>query len=799
MFSSGNVPPFGRLLRQARTAAALSQEELAERAGVSARAISDLERGLRRTPHLETVRLLADALQLDEVGRASLALAARPAHQGPQVARERSVSLPAPLTRLVGREREVAMLTSLLRDDGVRLLTLTGPGDSGKTRLAVAVAASVDDAFPDGTVFVDLAPLVDPALVLTTIGQAVGLKDAGSVDLAASLRAFLAGKRLLLVLDNFEHLLDAAPAASDLLRALPRHSVLATSREPLRLRGEREFQVPPLAVPDPGHGGDLATLAASEAVALFVERAGEARSDFGLTAENAADVVEVCRRLDGLPLAIELAAARVRVLPLPELRVRLQQALRLLTDGTRDAPARQRSLRDTIAWSHTLLSPAEQALFRRLAVFAGGWTLEAAEAVAALDANRDVFTGLVSLAEKSLVRLDERGRAPRYRMLETVREYAREQLSRHPTEHDAAQRAHAAFFAQMATAAESGLSSGVREEVSRVEAEMDNLRAALGWLLDSGDAETALHMAASLSEYWTFSGGQFTEGRAWLDRALALGTEASASARAAAHYGVAMMALHRADLAAAGAAAAAGLALARSANDPKRVAGNAFMLSNVADGEGRRDDAMALALEADAAARVAGEPGWIGWTLLLVGAERGARGDYDAAVAKFEEAVTVFRETGGRWGEAATTERLARMVRAQGDLRRSAALHARSLALLREVGASPGIQNALIGLADLAVEAARLTDAALLLGAADAFEDRLGYAPFVGGPAIRDRARATLRELLAPSDFADAWERGYALAPDEAVGEALAIAANLADAPDGCGGNEDGVACEGRG
>jgi predicted ATPase/DNA-binding XRE family transcriptional regulator len=767
---------FGSLLRQARTAAALSQEELAERAGVSARGVSDLERGLRRAPRLETVRLLADALGLDAVGRAALIAAARAPLDDAESPVAPSPGLPEPPTRLVGREREMAELARLLGGHGVRLLTLTGPGGSGKTRLAIAAATEAGDYFPDGVVFVDLAPLTHASLVLPSIAQGVGLRNAGA-ELVEAMRAFLAGKRMLLVLDNFEHVLEAARVLADLLRALPGLTVLTTSREPLRLRGEREFAVQPLNLPGVGNDMEPARLLESGAVALFVERVRDVRANFALTPENAVVVADICRRLDGLPLALELAAARARGLPLSLLRERLEAALPLLTGGARDAPARQRSLRETIAWSFDLLSAEEQALFRRLGVFAGGWTLDAAEAVARGE-GFDVLSGIGSLVEKNLIRLDESGSAPRYRMLETIREFALDRLDQHD-ETAEVRRAHAAFFAELVIAAESGLSSGRLADVARVGADLDNLRTALGWLLDAGDGETALRVATSLSEYWTFAGGQFGEGYAWLERALALGDDASPSARAGGYYGIAMLALHQADLVRGRAAATTGLALARSAGDSVRIAGNAFMLSSVEGSEDHRDEALTLAREAKEAALAAGDANWTGWSLLLLGAEHHAAGDLQQAVADLEEAIRVFRMAGGRWGEADAVERLAATVRDVGDLPRTAALHAQSLVLRRDVGASTGIQNQLIGLAHVASESGDLFDAAILLGAASAHLDRYGYASFRDTPAIRDRVELQVRRELGEAPFERARDRGRALSTGDAIAEALAIADGL--------------------
>ncbi len=378
---SGEPASFGTELRRLRLKAALSQEQLAQRAGLSARGISDLERGARRAPHLSTVRLLADGLALSPADREALLTAARPATSAgsTEVALPSHAPLPLPLAPLVGRERELADLVSLLGPVKSRLVTLTGPGGIGKTRLALAVGSRLAAQFADGVVFVDLAPLSDPGLVLPEVAATLNVRETGGQPLIATVQRYLAAREMLLILDNFEHVLNAAPVVVEFLSAAQRTTILVTSRAPLRLPGEQEYLVPSLGLPAASTNDDLALLAASEAVAFFVDRVQAVRPHFALTADNAPAVAGICRRLDGLPLALELAAARVKLFPPQALLRRLEQRLPLLTGGARTLPARQQTMRNTIAWSHDLLSSEEQTLFRQLAVFPGGCTLEAAE------------------------------------------------------------------------------------------------------------------------------------------------------------------------------------------------------------------------------------------------------------------------------------------------------------------------------------------------------------------------------------------------------------------------------------
>ncbi|MGH2613972.1 MAG: ATP-binding protein, partial [Thermomicrobiales bacterium] len=565
---------FGALLRQLRGAATLSQEKLAARAGLSVRGISDLERGARQAPRLETVRMLAAGLGLGEADRAALFAAARP-----DSAQERSaapqgvtpVSLPAPLTRLIGREPEAASLRTKLRGDGVRLLTLTGPGGTGKSRLAVEVAAGLGDAFPDGVWFADLSPLTDPALVIPTIAAALGVREASGQRLPETLAAMLAPRRSLLLLDNCERVLGAAPDITALLSASPGLTILATSREPLHVRGEHEVAVTPLTLPEEGDlaTGDLEDLECVPAVALFVERARAVKADFDLTAANAVAVAAICQRLDGLPLAIELAAARVKVLPPATLLERLEHRLPLLTGGGHDLPARQRTMRDAIAWSYDLLAADEQALFRRLSVFAGGFTLAAAEAVASrgVEGSRsreerqcpnssashlpppasNVLDGVVALVEQSLLRQTPgAGEEPRFLMLETVREFGLEQLDA-AAERETARARHAEYFLRMSRGLAPGLQGLMHMEgLEHVDAEHENVRLALAWFSDRDEIDALLRLSAMIYGLW-FARGLYREGLHWVERALDRSRHVASVARVQVLQGAGMLALFQGD------------------------------------------------------------------------------------------------------------------------------------------------------------------------------------------------------------------------------------------------------------
>jgi len=579
-----------------------------------------------------------------------------------------ATGLPAAPTPLVGRDREVAAVAGLLREASVRLLTLTGPGGVGKTRLALAVAAEVADAFPDGVRFVALAPVADPGLVVPAIAQALGVRDAGPEPLADRLAAYLRGKRLLLVLDNFEHLIAAGPLVADLLARCPGLAVLATSRERLRLGGEREVAVPPLPLPDRG-APSAAAVGENPAVRLFVARVQDVDPGFALGDEHAAAVAEICRRLDGLPLAIELAAARTKILPPAALLARLEPRLPLLVGGNREAPARQQTLRAAIAWSHDLLSPNEQRLFRRLAVFAGGFTLEAAEAVAtaAGDPGIDVLDGVASLVDKNLLRREGRsGTEPRFWMLETIREFALEHLAA-----GEAKETRAALAARCLAVAEEAACHllGPEQEswLDLLQRENDNLRAALAWALAEAP-ETALRLGAALWIFW-IKRAYPSEGQAWLEEALARGTDVPAASRIEVLLGAGALTANQGDFPRAIALLEEGLALCHQLGAGPSAARTLTLLGNVAFYRGEYREAASLLEEALSLFADRQDEPWAAMAATHLGAALTGLGDAASGVALYEQGLVRQRAAGDRWLAAAAVDAMAHVLAERGTCR----------------------------------------------------------------------------------------------------------------------------------
>ncbi len=821
---SSAVTSFATLLRHLRTSAALSQEELAMRSGLSLRGISDLERGVRRAPHLTTVRVLADGLALGPAERQALLAAARPgtAPETTDAAPGGYAPLPLPLTPLLGRERELATLVALLEVGDIRLVTLTGAGGSGKTRLALEAAAHLLGTFSDGSVFVDLTPLRDVEFVLPTIAAAIGVRERPGQSLLDTLTRFLAPKRLLLLLDNCEQVLGAAPQIATLVAACPRLSVLATSRAALRVRGEREAPLLPLPLPVSDRRSAVAELTEVPSVALFLQRAAASQPSFALSTDNAAAVAAICRRLDGLPLAIELAAAWIRVLSPAALLDRLEQRLLLLTGGSRDLPPRQRTMRDAIAWSYDLLAESERALFRCLAVFAGGWSLEAAEVVSCGRNALDVLAGLEALVAASLVQVVTHPDGERrFRMLETVRELGMEQLARHG-ELDEVSRRHADYFVTLARAGGAAISAGQPSEwLTRLDAERANLRAALNWLRDREEHGLGLRLAAALGGFWHVRSAH-TEGRMWLERFLAKSSadNASPADHVAALRWAGELAGLEGDLSAAQTHLEKSLDLARQVDDPCGVAAALRAIGSARFQQGQVAACIAPFTEAIALTRELGDQRQTAFLLAYLGVAVAHQGDFERAEALVAESREFFRALGDTSSFEANLGLLGEGLIAlmEGDLERAderldaalslgqtldakglvaatlgglgqiavtrrqdtvAASHLREGLIQGWDGDYPlGIAWNSIGLMRLASRHGRLTAAARLVGGLDAFSALVQALPPAAVAAYEaeiERVQAALGHQV----FTAARETGRELPLEEMVAEAAALADEL--------------------
>jgi predicted ATPase/transcriptional regulator with XRE-family HTH domain len=864
---------FGDLLKYLRRRARLTQRELAITVGYSEGQINRLEKN-QRTPDVTTLlATFVPALGLEAepalVARlTALAAAARqapvprvtsplsqetnegeqPAPEDPLPLHDSGQRLPRYLTTFIGRTREVTEISQLLAT--TRLVTLTGPGGVGKTRLGLQVAAELSARFADGVFFVNLAPLSDPALVGSTLAQTLDIRPADAQPLEESLISYLRPKHLLVVLDNFEQVLAAAPLVSRLLERCPQLSVLVTSREGLHIYGEQEYPVPPLAQPDLKQlapGADLfRVLSQYAAVELFIQRARAVKPDFAVTNANAPAVAEICARLDGLPLAIELAATRSKLFPPQALLARLDSALggslQLLTGGARDLPARQQTLRNALAWSYNLLDAGEQTLFGRLAVFVGGFTLAAAAAVcqqpgsaaagqgtlqAASDALTptadsppiDVLAGIASLLEKSLLwQAEQPDGEPRLAMLETIREYALEQLQ---ARGDAAgvQRQHADYFLNLAEEGRQN-AQGPQQRLwlDRLETELGNLRAALAWSqAEASRIEIGLRLATNLYAIWNRR-GHMSEGRAWLTELLARPESSSyPAARAGALTSAGALAIRQGDYAVARPLLEESVALGQTLEEDKRdlsfalfslgdleryqnhyaratarfeeslalcraiefpfgIANNLWALGNIALLQSDLAKATALFEEGLALQRGQGNQHGIGHMLNALGRAAQQQGNYQQAQALYEESLALYRELGNNPIISWILIELGGVAQAQGEYGRAKTLYRESLLLSQKVGLKLNIAESMIGLAGVAGQLRQGEQAARLFGTAERLLDSLGTQL---DPLIRtayEQNVAAVRAQLKEEAFAAAWAQGQAMTLEQAVADALLTA-----------------------
>ena len=719
------------------------------------------------------------------------------------------------LTSFVGREQEIAQLRDLLRVN--RLVTLTGAGGAGKTRLAIEVASRSVDAFADGVWLVELAALSDPSLVPQAVAKALDVKEQPARPVIETLNDYLASKKLLLVLDNVEQLLDAcAHLVVEIVRRSADITVLVTSRERLGMTGELTYRVPSLTVP--GANETLTPQAGSsyEGVRLFVERASLARPDFDLTAENVSSIASICSRLDGMPLAIELAAPRLRSMSVDELSQRLDQRFALLTDGSRSALPRHRTLRSMLDWSYDLLGESEKLILQRLSVFVGGWTLAAAEEVCAGDGieHKDILDLLTSLADKSLVASEQEDAPTRYRLLETVRQYARKRLD--DTGGSAALRVrHRDYYLAIAEEANPKLKGDEQAEwLRRLEEEHDNLRAGLEWSLVEAGSKGGLRLCGALQRFW-WTHGHLAEGRQWCTRVLCkAGAEERTPERANALNGAGVLAYHQGDYPAARALHEESLAIRRELGDRPGVGASLGNLGNVAFNQGdypaatalqeqslaiRRElgdrygtattlnnlgavainqgdypGARAVLEESLAISRELGNPHSIALSLSNLGHVALNQGDYRAARALFEESVGIRRDLGDRFGIATSLTNLGLVALNQDDYRAAKALLGESLAIRRELGDQSGIPASLEGLAAVVASQRDPMRAARIWGATERSRAQIGAPLPPSERSGHDRYVAAAR--IASGDdaaFDSAWQEGRGLTLDRAIDLAL--------------------------
>jgi predicted ATPase/DNA-binding XRE family transcriptional regulator len=829
-----DAPPFGQWLRERRESLDMTREDLAEKVSCARVTIAKIEHGERR-PSKQVAERLAEALRLpaeehrtfvlwarglDSLSTASVsegnieAQSDEPGEELPGVASPPASFLPSSPTSLIGREQEIAEARNKLWRTDVRLLTLTGPPGIGKTRLGLAVADALRGEFEHGVWFVPLAPLTGSGLVASSISQALGVQENPGQSIEDTLCEYVRDRRMLLLLDNFEHVVEAAPLIGRMLSLAPGLKVLATSRALLHVYGEHEHPVRLLSLPDPSSTPTVEQLAEYSAVALFVARTQAVKPDFRLSTQNARTVAEICVRLDGLPLAIELLAARAKLFAPDAMLARLDQRLSLLTGGPRDRDSRQQTLRGAIDWSYDLLEADEQALFRHISVFVGGCELVALEAVFPMPDG--ALAGVESLLDKSLlVRYppgEQAGDEPRFSMLETIREYALGRLAERG-EIERARLRHAEYYASFAQAAGPEL-SGPEQNLwlDQVAREHDNVRSALRWTLDRGDAQTAARIAGEMWRFWWVR-GFFSEGRAWLDEVLGQSQAIDLALKATVLRGAGTLAHVQGDFLRGQSLFEESLALYREQDDKQGIADVLTSLSNTAMGLNDLGRAQAYLEEGLALYRELGNTHSIAVSLSQLGnvaylAEQhtlaGTRyaeslalfrelsdthraavvlhnlgevsyyqGEYARARGFHEESLGLFRELGSTYGIAYALTSAGKCAQAGGDSTQAKSLHGEALALFQTMGCKPEVAQCLIGIAHAEVAEGRHERAVKMLGASEAALENLGAVMDAGQKAEYDDSITTAQQHLPEDAFERALNAGRGMLIEEAAAYAL--------------------------
>jgi predicted ATPase/transcriptional regulator with XRE-family HTH domain len=777
---------FGYWLRLKRKALDLTREALADRVGCSVSTIRKLEDEERR-PSAQIAELLAEIFKIPPTERPTFLQFARGDWRSapslvdeeapwrvstPEIPQHLRSNLPATFTSLIGRDKDIAAVHDYLTNPDIRLVTLIGAPGIGKTRLSIASARESLSEFSDGVFFVALAPLDQPSLIPSVIAQALGYVEKSDLPGEKRLMEGIGNKRMLVVLDNCEHLIeDVARLAASLLSACSRLKILTTSREALQIPGEWLYSVPALDMPKENSNVDVETISEFPALVLFAERARAARSDFALNAKNIRVVASVCSQLDGLPLAIELIAARVKTLSIEQIAARLDDRFALLTSGSRIAPSRQQTLRATLDWSHELLTETERELFRQLSVFVGGFTLEALESVALLDSNQSILDALSRLVDKSLLLVKQQDQ-PRYRFLEPIRQYARDKLNE-TRESNLIQDRHLHYYLRVAEEAEPYLfGAGQQDWKNRLELDHDNLRVALAWSLESNQIEAGLKLAGALAWFW-HSNGHLSEGNLWLERLLASGMGNQGKERAKALRASSILSTATCDYIRARALAESSIKLYREIGDKQGVGLALIDLGATLALEGKEEEAIESLEEGLRLLRATGERWEIAYALVWLGDTCLRMGDTTRAATSWEESLRLTRELGEHYLMAWSLAGFGTVARLRADYQRATEMYKESLSHYQSSGDKFGPPYVLEALALVAAALGDAKRAARLWGAASAWREAINEP--LPPTYQRDYAASITqaRIQLGEEVYASAWSEGHAMSPEQAIALAL--------------------------